>query len=88
MGTSTLNFGAKITLDHSDKTDQRDRRTQTCKNVPQGKEQDVVVVIEIDAWLHKCQKRLKGQFLFQLEVAELIRYWKKEHILKALSLVH
>lgn len=51
----------------------------------QGKEGSAaVVIIEIDICLHKCQKRLKGQFLFQLEVAELISYWKKEPLTSSL----
>lgn len=45
----------------------------------QGKEEGAAVVItEIDICLHKYQKILKGQFLFQLEVAELISCLKKE----------
>lgn len=46
----------------------------------------VAVITEIDVWFQKCQEGLKGQFLFPLKVAELISYWKKEQILRLLSL--
>lgn len=48
----------------------------------------VVVITEIDVWFQKCQEGLKGQFLFPLKAAELISYWRKEHKLRPLSLVH